>query len=142
MNVATIRDGLKARVALVTSLRHTYDTVPNGEVVVPAAVVVPDDDFVSYAETIGAGIVTLRFRVTLLASMGSDRTAQDRLDAYLSTGTGVTSSVVDALIGDRTLGGAASTTVVTRAGDYGITEVAGNRYWKVDLFVSVTARRA
>lgn len=141
MNVATIRDGFKTRLETVSGLR-AFDTFPAGEIPVPAAVVLPSDPFITYPETIAPGICTLNFRVTLLASFSSDRTGQDTIDAYLSAGTGQTLSVVDALRGDRTLGGAAQTLVIESANDYGITEVAGNQYVKADLLVTVTSRRA
>jgi hypothetical protein len=139
MDVGLIRDGLKARAETISGLRG-FDTVPSGDVPIPAAVVVPDEPFITYPETIKRGFCTLNFIVTLLASEG--RVGQDLIDGYLSSGTGETSSVVDAIEGDRTLGGSASTCVVTQAGQYGQAEVAGIVYSKADLKVAVTAGRA
>lgn len=141
MDVRTIRDRLKTRLAAVSGLR-AFDTIPD-EIAPPAAVVAPDGDrFITYPETIKAGICTLRFRIVLIASAASSRTGQDDLDLLLSSGTGVSGSAVDALTADRTLGGAAQTLVVQAAEDYGRADIAGNQYWKADLVVEVTAVRS
>lgn len=140
MNVGAIRDGLKARLATVPGLK-AYDTIPE-DVVLPAAVVVPDEPFITYNLTINRGNVTLFFRVTLLASRTAIAEGQDRLDAYLSTGANETKSAVDALYGDPTLGGAASSLVVTRVEDYGTAEIAGVQCLKADLMVEVHATRS
>lgn len=139
MNVAAIRDALKTRLATVTNLR-AYDTIPASDVATIAAVVVPDEPFITYPETIARGQCTLNFKVTLLAS---GERAQDTIDGLLSSGTGQsTSSAVEAIVGDRDLGDTAQTCVVTEAKDYGITDINGTTFWKADLHVTVTARRA
>lgn len=139
MNIASIRDGLKTRLATVSGLR-AFDTIPM-EFVPPAAVVVPDDPFIDYHEAFKGGLCLVRFRVTLLASRASERTGQDKLDSLLSAGTGQSSSILDAVDGDRTLGGTVSDCVVDEAVDYGTTDVAGNSYWKADLRLRILVGR-
>lgn len=139
MNVASIRDGLLTALDTVAGLR-CYDTIPE-DIVVPAAVVVPDDPFTEYAIVVNRGTVTLHFRITLVVSKTSMRAGQDLLDGYLSTGSAETSSVVDALYADATLGGSASTLVVVEGVEYGSTVIGSVEYLKADLRVTVQATR-
>jgi hypothetical protein len=143
LDVGGIRDGLETRLATITGLR-TYDVVPANPQV-PAAVVAPDDPFVDYLQAMQGGLVEVRFAIVLLVRMSTDRGWQDALDSYLSAGTGETSSVFDAIRGDKTLGGVAFDCVPRVAGGYG-TETFGTGeaaidYGTVRIDVSVYANR-
>lgn len=137
LDIKTIRDGLKTRLETIDGLR-CHDTIP-GDVVAPAAVVVPDDPFITYHEAMSGGLCFANFKITLLCSDGSKRTGQDLLDEYLSAGTGMSKSVHGAINGDTTLDGAinANNLIVSEARDYGVTEISGKQFWKADLLVRI-----
>lgn len=137
MNLAAIRDGLETRLATVSGLR-AHDTVPD-TLVPPAAVVVPER--VDYHVAMRKGLCAVRFRVQVVAQRVAERSGQDLLDGYLSAGTGLTSSLVDAIEADRTLGGAASDVVVEAASAYGPVTYGGVDYLGAELAVVVYTPR-
>jgi hypothetical protein len=136
-NVATVRDGIETRLATITGLR-TYDTIPD-KPESPAAVVTPGEPFVDYHEAMRKGLVEARFDIVLLVAraVGDDR-SQTKIDGYLSAGTSQTTSVIDAIEGDVTLGGAVDHCFVAEAGGYGTTNIGGIEY--VTARVSVIVR--
>ncbi len=74
------------------------------------------------------------------------RSAQERLDALLSAGTGQHRSLIDALLADQTLAGAVSTLIPTSARppyqiQFGDGAADGTRYLAVDLEVTLWTRR-
>lgn len=82
--ISAVRDALQTRLDTIDGLRPV-DTIPAGDTNLPAAVVIPDS---GQARTLGPIRQTQEFRVVLLVSTGSSRSAQDLLDEYLSdTGT-------------------------------------------------------
>src|SRR5688572_33027773 len=91
MNLATIRDDLKARLATISGLT-TYDTVP-AKPEVPCAIVQPTT--ITPHVTFEQGSSDVRFSVQVLVQCADWPSAQDALDGYASIGTG--SSIVDAL---------------------------------------------
>lgn len=140
-DVSAIRDGVKTALSTIDGLRP-YDIIPDRDLVVPAAVVQPVK--IGFTEAFGRGPVDLRLRVTLLTSAGNDRTGQDQLDGFLSAGTGQTTSVVDALEADRTLGGSVDSLGIDPDFeiDYGRAEINGITYWKADVQVFVLRSRS
>ena len=104
MTPTQVREGLAAALDTITGLR-CYDYVPDG-LVVPCAVIEPLE--VTFHEaSIPGGTQYYRAFILVIVGRMSDRSSQDRLDAYLTT-TGA-SSVKAKLEADRTLGGACST---------------------------------
>lgn len=103
MNVQTIREGLATACATVTGLRAEATVPP--QVKGPTAIVNPDDSlrrgrqgFIEYNDAMAGGLVSLNFEVVLLVPVANGLArAQKTLDGYLSAGTGVTTSVVDAI---------------------------------------------
>lgn len=91
MNLATIRDNLKARLATIDELT-TYDTVP-AKPEVPCAIVQPTT--IIPHVTFEHGSSDVRFSVTVLVQCADWPSAQDALDNYVSIGAGT--SIVDAL---------------------------------------------
>lgn len=148
MNLAAIRDGIKARLDTVPGLRAS-DTVPDsvavptqGEARAVAVVLPPEGEFITYHSTMGPGaLAEVRLKVTVLASKSSTRTGQDAIDALLSSGENEDVSVIDAIEADGTLGGVVDDCIVETAGDYGTTEVGGTTYLKADLNLLILARR-
>src|SRR5437870_6540207 len=95
MNLATIRDDLKARLATISGLQ-TYDTVP-AKPEVPCAIVQPDS---GSRQSFERGSFDVRFLVTMMVQCADWPSAQDALDGYISVGT--TGSAIDALEGFST----------------------------------------
>lgn len=140
-DLGAIRDGLQVRLQTVSGLR-VFDLIPDRDIAVPAAVVQPVR--ISYQLAFKRGPVDARLRVTLLTSAGNDRSGQDQLDAYLSAGTGETSSIVDAIEADPTLGGAADSAAIDPDFeiDYGRAVINDTTYWKADVQVKVLRSRS
>lgn len=104
-----VRAGLGTALDTITGLR-VFDYVPDS-LSPPAAVVEPLE--VDYDEAMKRGLDVYRAFVLVIVGRMSDRSSQDRLDAYVA-GSGA-SSVKAALEANRTLGGACSTLQVTSA---------------------------
>ncbi len=104
-----VRAGLGTALDTITGLR-VFDYVPDS-LSPPAAVVEPLE--VDYDEAMRRGLDFYRAFILIIVGRMSDRSSQDRLDAYV-TGSGA-SSVKAALEADKSLGGACSTLQVTSA---------------------------
>ena len=109
MTPTGVRTGLGAALDTITGLR-VFDYVPDS-LSPPAAVVEPLE--VDYDEAMQRGLDFYRAFILVIVGRMSDRSSQDRLDAYVA-GSGA-SSVKAALESNRTLGGACSTLQVTSA---------------------------
>ena len=127
MNLATIRDDLKARLATITGLT-TYDTTP-AKPEVPCAIVQPRSGLVHATFERGSG--DIQIAVQILVQCADWPSAQDALDTYLSVG--VTGSVVDAL---ELTAGAAVLSVDTW-NEYGLVSVGEAMYGTVTLNLTV-----
>jgi hypothetical protein len=127
VNLSTIRDDLKTRLATISGLQ-TYDTVP-AKPEVPCAIVEPASGTPHASFERGSGDV--RFDVTMLVQCADWPSAQDALDGFLSTGTG---SVIDAL--ETAPGGGEDVTVESWDG-YGTAPLGENLYGSVVLHVVV-----
>lgn len=130
-DLAAIRDGLKTRLQTITGLR-AFDTVPD-QVAPPAAIIGVGP--IDYDTTFSRGADRYTMLCRVYVGRSSERTAQDKLDGYLS-GTG-TNSIKAAIEGDPTLGGAVDTSRVTRASGYGVYEVAGVPYLGAEFEIDV-----
>jgi hypothetical protein len=126
MNLATIRDDLKARLATITGLT-TYDTVP-AKPEVPCAIVQPAT--INVHVTFERGSCDVRFSVLVLVQCADWPSAQDALDGYCSIGAA--GSIVDALESATT--GSEDVTVET-IDNYGTTTVGENMYGTVTFNV-------
>lgn len=131
-SISSIRDGLQARLLTVSGLR-AHDTIPD-DISVPTAVVGAPES-IDFDTTYGRGADRYTIPIRVYASLASERAGQDKLDGYLA-GSGAT-SIKAAIEGDVTLGGAAHTTRVTQAKDYGIYEIAGVQYLGVVFLCEV-----
>ena len=110
MTPSGVRAGLSTALNTISSLR-CYDYVPDGPSV-PCAIVEPLE--VTYHEAnVPSGLNYYRAYILVIVGRMSERTASDRLDAYLAN-TGA-SSVRAAIEQDPTLGGACSTLMVASA---------------------------
>lgn len=136
MNVTSIRDGLKTRLATISGL-NAYARVPKS-INLPAAVVRPNaGSAISFDATMAGGAHDLVFLITVLITDQIDELGQKDLDPYLdSTGTKSVRAAIDA---DGTLAGVAHFSRVVGVVDYGEIEYAGLSYIGADFLVEVTA---
>lgn len=110
MTPNAVRQGIAAALDTITGLR-CFDYVPDS-IAPPAAVVEPLE--VTYHEAnVSTGLQYYRAFVLVIVGRMSDRSSQDRIDAYLAN-TGA-ASIRAAIEADRTLGGACSTLNVVEA---------------------------
>ena len=98
MSISDIRDGLATNLATISGLRTAADLPDNPSP--PIAVVQLNN--VSYDQAFQNGMVIYTFTITVIVGRVSERTAQARLNAYASTGTG---GIKTAVQSDKTLGG-------------------------------------
>jgi hypothetical protein len=100
VSITDIRDGLAANLATIPGLRTSAELPdqPNP----PIAVVQLNN--VTYDQAFQNGLVLYNFTITVIVGKVAERLAQQRLNAYASTGAG---GVKTALESDRTLGGSA-----------------------------------
>jgi len=127
--VSELRDGLKANLATVTGLR-TSDTVPDNPSP-PIAIVLPQS--ISYDDAFGRGMQTYSFAVLVIVNRVSERSAQNSLDAYISS-TG-SSSIKLAIERDKTLNGKAFDVRVTDVRNYGDTVIGEINYLSAEFVV-------
>jgi hypothetical protein len=109
MNPTAVRAGLATSLDTIAGLR-VFDHVPDS-LAPPAAVIEPVE--VVFDEAMVRGLDKYRAFVLVIVGRMSERSASDRLDAYLA-GSGA-SSVKAAIEADKTLGGACDTLQVIDA---------------------------
>lgn len=110
MTPTAVRQGLATALDTITGLR-TFDYVPDG-IPTPAAIVEPLE--ITYHEAnVSTGLQYYRAFVLVIVGRMTDRSSQDRIDAYLAN-TGA-ASIRAAIESDRSLGGACSTLNVVEA---------------------------
>ena len=109
MNLVAVRQGLAAAVDAISGLR-VFDYVPDSAPT-PAAIVEPLE--VTYGAAMQDGLHNLRGYVTVFDGRMSDRSSQDRVDAYVASSGA--QSVKAAIEADTSLGGACQTLQVTGA---------------------------
>ena len=110
MTPTAVRQGLATALDTIAGLR-CFDYVPDG-LPTPAAIVEPLE--ITYHEAnVSTGLNYYRAYVLVIVGRMSDRSSQDRIDAYLAN-TG-SSSIRAAIEADRTLGGACSSLIVVEA---------------------------
>jgi hypothetical protein len=98
VSITDIRDGIATNLATIPGLRTSAELPdqPNP----PIAVVQLNN--VTYDQAFQNGLVLYNFTITVIVGRVAERLAQQRLNAYASTGTG---GIKTALESDRTLGG-------------------------------------
>ena len=98
MSITDIRNGIATNLATIPGLRTSAELPdqPNP----PIAVVQLNN--VTYDQAFQNGLVVYNFTITVIVGKVAERLAQQRLNAYASTGVG---GVKAALQSDKTLGG-------------------------------------
>ena len=133
-SIASLRDGLKTRLATIANL-YTHDTIPD-DVYVPAAIV-GFPTTVAYDFSFRSAVARYTFPVRVIAGRTTERESQDRIDGLCSPDGA--SSVRAAVDADPTLGGVANSTRVVSARDFGVYDVAGVSYIGGEFEIEVIA---
>ena len=97
--LSEIRDGLKTTIGTIDGLR-CYDTIPDNAINFPVAIVLPGD--IEFDQAMERGTDLYKFTVLVAVQRADARTAQDKLDAFI-TGSG-SSSVRQVIFNNRDLG--------------------------------------
>lgn len=130
--ISSIRDALQLALDAIDGLR-AVDVVTDS--VSPPVAIVGFPDRVEYDVTMRRGSDRYIIPIRLYVGRASERSAQNRLDAYLAASGAY--SVKAAIEDDPTLGGACQTCRVTEASGYGIYEVGGVNYLGTQYMVEV-----
>lgn len=112
-SVTDLRTGLATNLATISGLR-TSPTLPDNPNP-PIALITPVS--ISFDDVFKRGMQTYTFVVSVIVGRADERTAQNKLDAYVSS-TG-SSSIKLAVESDKTLGGKAFDTRLTEMRNYG-----------------------
>jgi hypothetical protein len=119
VSIGTIRTGLATNLATISGLR-VASNIPDNPMP-PQAIVMLEN--VDYDNAFQNGLVTYQFRVSVLVARADERTAQDRLNAYASTGIGGIKAAVES---DKTLGGTAFDVRVSTMTNIGTVSLGGD----------------
>lgn len=130
MSIALIRSGLGDNLSTVTGLR-VAETIPDNPSP-PIAVISLNN--VQYDGAFDGGLVTYNFVVSVIVGRVAERVAQQRLDSYISTGTG---SIKKAIESEKSLGGAAYDVRVTDMSSVGSISIGDATYLACDFNVVV-----
>lgn len=127
--VSGIRAGIAANLSSIGGLRVSATMLDAPRP--PVAMVYPES--IEFDLNANRGADTFTFIVFVLVGRADDRTAQNRLDGFVSGA----SSVKTAIESDRTLGGAADTCRVTGMNNYSQVNVGETIYLGVEFQVEV-----
>lgn len=109
LTLADVRAAIGAQLAANIEGQTNVDVDNEGKPAPVLRLSLAPGDAIDYWQTFGSsGLAAVRFHLTIDPA-GADQSATQRLDRYLSVGTGNGWSVVDALMSDKTLGGVADT---------------------------------
>jgi hypothetical protein len=98
-------------------------------------------NYISYLEASSGGQVQIRFDLRVYVQFTDYGASQRRLDDLLSAGSGETRSLVDAVLGDRTLGGTVMDCVPLEASVSELATIAQIDYLAASLECLVLAQR-
>jgi hypothetical protein len=132
MSITLIRTGLATNLATIAGLRTAAEVpdLPNP----PIAIVALNN--VSYDRAFADGLTNYTFIVTVIVGRAAERTAQRKLDGYITPGA---NSVKNALESDKTLGGYAYDCRVVSMDSVGSLTISDTTYLAADFTVSVIA---
>jgi hypothetical protein len=131
--VSAAAAGLKTALVTIKGLR-VYDFLPDA-VSVPMATVMIEQ--VNYHGAFQGGDPIYRFNVMVLVARTSERTAQSKLDAYVSYGGD--ESVRAAIEADKTLGGVVQTLIIDSTSNIQVVQINEATYLGIDFSVAVHA---
>jgi hypothetical protein len=126
VSISTIRDGLATNLGTISGLRTAADLPDNPSP--PIAVVALNN--IQYDQAMKGGLVIYTFTITVIVGRVSERSAQNKLNAYASTGAG---GVKAALQSDKTLGGAAYDVQLTEMTNVGAINLGEQQYMAAEF---------
>lgn len=132
MSIADIRDGIVTNLATISGLRTSVDIPDNPSP--PIAFVGLES--VQYDQSFQRGLTEYNFTVTVLVGRVSERSAQRKLDEYISNGA---RSIKLAIESDKTLGGDAYDVRVSELRNVGTVSLEQVIYLAADFAVTVYA---
>lgn len=127
--LSDLREGIATNLRTIAGLRATA-TVPDNPNP-PLAIIYPQN--MDYDDTFQRGMTTYNFRVLVVVGRVDERTAQNKLDAFVSS-TGA-SSIKSAIESDKTLGGSAFDLRVTAMTNYGSLDISEVTYLSAEFNV-------
>lgn len=132
MSITVIRTALAANLASLAGLRTAAEVpdLPNP----PVAIVGLRS--VTYDGAFNDGLTNYNFAVTVIVGRAAERTAQRKLDAFISTGA---TSIKGAIESDKTLGGNAFDCRVVSMDSVGSLSISDTTYLAADFTVTVIA---
>ncbi len=133
VDVGAIRDAVATNLATISGLRTSGDVPDNPNP--PIAVVFLET--VDYDEAFRGGMTTMMLKIMVLVSRADDRTAQRKLNQYISPDGD--RSIKKAVESDRSLGGLVQTLRLTTMTSLGSTMVSEQEYMAVEFSVAVYA---
>lgn len=143
LGLNTIRTALETRLQTYLNSGSRPTTVyayPPDSPSFPSIGIVPGEgDFITYYETMSdSGISSVRLVIRLyLSARFID--AQMAIDDYLSAGSGFTSSILNAILADKTLGTTVDTCIIREVRGVSFDEMTGQ--WTVDIPIEIFARK-
>lgn len=126
-SLSELRDGIATNLRTISGLR-AIATVPDNPNP-PLAIIYPQS--MDYDESFNRGLTTYNFRVVVVVGRVDERTAQNKLDAFVSS-TG-SSSIKLAVESDKTLGGRAFDTRVSAMTNYGSIDISEVTYLSAEF---------
>lgn len=130
MSLSEIRDGLATNLATISGLRTTAELPDNPSP--PIAMVQINN--ISYDEAFQGGLALYNFTITVVVGRVSERTAQNRLNAFASTGAG---GIKHAVESDKTLGGNAFDVRLQELTSMGAITLGETQYMACEFSVQV-----
>jgi hypothetical protein len=130
--VSEIKLALATALGTITGLR-AYDRQPDN---LNAPFAFPSLETIEYHGAMSNGLVTQTYRVSVIVGRAAERSAEDRLDTYLSYDQGGIRYAIEA---DPTLGGYARTSIVESAGSIQTIDGNDTTYLMIEFRVIVYA---
>ncbi len=136
MDLRAIREAVAERLSTVPGVRPAAfppDSISSGGATL--VVLAPAETYVNYQEAFAKGLAVVRLVVSPYIPMADPRSAFNELDALLSSGTGESRSLIDALMDtDRSLGAVVGDVVLESVENVqALTVAEGARYLTADL---------
>jgi hypothetical protein len=130
--VSEIKLALATALGTITGLR-AYDRQPDN---LNAPFAFPSLETIEYHGAMSNGLVTQTYRISVIVGRAAERSAEDRLDTYLSYDQGGIRYAIEA---DPTLGGYARTSIVESAGSIQTIDGNDTTYLMIEFRVIVYA---
>jgi len=127
--LSQLRDGIATNLRTIAGLR-AIATVPDNPNP-PLAIIYPQN--MEFDDAFNGGLATYNFRLLVVVGRVDERTAQNKLDAFVSSSGA--SSIKEAVESDKTLGGNAFDTRVTAMTNYGSIDISEVTYLSAEFNV-------